>query len=157
MGAAASIDTQKNKVNETSWETYPKDYVVSLVNSEGFRISRDLPTKFTLHVNYESLDFVNSETKAPIIQFPFQNIICWGSNSKVFRFNVFDYENTGKDDISIILNTINGKMIEDVTMGTVRQLMNDMEKKAISKEEFQELIPKLIDTRANTLKVSVNF
>lgn len=150
MGAAGSVRTGVD--DKTQWENHPKDYVVSLVSSEGFRISRELPQKFILHINYESIDFLNTETKTAIMQFPFQNIICWGSNSKVFRFNVFDYENTGKEDISIILNTAYGSMIEDVTMGTVRQLMDDMEKKSISKEEFQELTSMLIDDKTNTLK-----
>lgn len=155
MGAGGSV--QENNLNSnsssTSWESNPKDYGVSLVSSERFKMAKDLPPKFTLHIGYESLDFVNTETKSPIIQFPFQNIICWGSNTTVFRFNVFDYENMGKEDISIILKTTFGKQIEDTTMGTVRHLMVDMETKTISKEEFSELLPMIIDVKNNTLRV----
>ena len=156
MGAGGSVQATNLGSNSAStlWESNPKDYAVSLVSSERFKIAKELPPKFTLHIGYESLDFVDTETKSPIIQFPFQNIICWGSNTTVFRFNVFDYENMGKEDISIILKTTFGRQIEDTTMGTVRQLMSDMETKTISKEEFAELLPMIINGENNTLKVS---
>jgi hypothetical protein len=59
----------------------------------------------------------------------------------------------GNDDISIILKTSQGRIIEDATMSTVRLLMADMEKKAISKEEFGELLPLILDNETG-LKVS---
>ena len=53
----------------------------------------DLPDLFKLRISYESLDFIRCNDEQPIIQFPFQNIICWGSSRHHFQFKVFDFQN----------------------------------------------------------------
>ena len=104
-----------------------------------------LPDTFQLRISLESLDFVTADAaKTPLIQFPFQNILCWGSSSKVFQFSIFDVENciVGKspDTIPIYLRTNEGKEIEKWIMENVRRLMADMEKPhAVTKEEFRGL------------------
>lgn len=104
----------------------------------------ELPDQFKLRVSYESLDFLRMDSSAPVIQFPFQNIICWGSSRQNFQFKVFDFANSDPDKkdngILISLKTTQGRMIEDATMGMVRHLMEDMNHRAISKQEFQALL-----------------
>jgi hypothetical protein len=104
-----------------------------------------LPNSFQLRISLESLDFVTADAaKTPWVQFPFQNILCWGSSSKVFQFSIFDVENcmVGKspDTIPIYLRTNEGKEIEKWIMENVRRLMADMEKPhAVTKEEYRGL------------------
>jgi hypothetical protein len=102
----------------------------------------ELPDYFKLRVSYESLDFLRSEDDTPLIQFPFQNIICWGSSRQNFQFKVFDFENADVDKetgILISLKTTQGRHMEDATMSTVQKLMVDITARAISKPEFQAL------------------
>ena len=103
-----------------------------------------LPARFTLRISLESLDFVEIETGRPLVQFPFQNILCWGSSSKVFQFSVFDVENClngkGSETIPIYLRTTEGRLIEKWIMENVRRLMADMAKPhAVTKAEFRGL------------------
>lgn len=103
-----------------------------------------LPDRFTLRISLESLDFVETETGKPLVQFPFQNILCWGSSSKVFQFSVFDVENClngkGSETIPIYLRTTEGRLIEKWIMENVRKLMADMSKShAVTKAEFRGL------------------
>jgi hypothetical protein len=109
----------------------------------------ELPETFKLRISYESLDFVRLEDDAPLIQFPFQNIICWGSSRQNFQFKVFDFQNADpekKDSgILISLKSTQGRLIEDATMSTVQKLMVDMKQRAISKEEFLALQETLFD------------
>ncbi|KAJ1419587.1 hypothetical protein B484DRAFT_135405 [Ochromonadaceae sp. CCMP2298] len=109
----------------------------------------ELPDYFKIRVSYESLDFLRSEDDTPLIQFPFQNIICWGSSRQNFQFKVFDFENADADNketgILISLKTTQGRHIEEVTMGTVQKLMLDINARAISKPEFQALQSTIFD------------
>ena len=111
--------------------------------------SVQLPDTFRLRVSYESLDFIRSENDEPLVQFPFQNIICWGSSRQNFQFKVFDFENTDpekKDNgILISLKSTQGRLIEDATMSTVQKLMVDINLRAISKIEFAALQSTLFD------------
>ena len=116
-----------------------------------------LPDTFKLRISYESLDFVTLEDETPIIQFPFQNIICWGSSYQNFQFKLFDLEKMDKNDdrdagILISLKTTQGKIIEDTTMSTVQKLMVDINQRAISKQEFSQLIATIFDESGETLK-----
>eukprot|EP01038_Epipyxis_sp_PR26KG_P011750 gene11750-15722_t len=138
-----------------------------------------LPETFKLKVSYESLDFVRVEDESPIIQFPFQNIICWGSSQQNFQFKIFDFEklnsvtspmttrnskdNTETEEesatdpkidngILISLKTNQGRLIEDTTMSTVQKLMKDINQRAISKAEFHLLIENLFESDKQTLK-----
>lgn len=137
---AKSTPNNNNKTNDTKIEC--PSYVVSL----GFWPTKsiELPNQFKLRVSYESLDFLRTENDGPLIQFPFQNIICWGSSRQNFQFKVFDFSNTDQDKkdsgILISLKTTQGRMIEDSTMSMVRRLMEDMNHRAISKQEFQALL-----------------
>jgi hypothetical protein len=108
---------------------------------------------------------------------PFQHIICWGSGPSNFRFHLFDFEqrkeaaknNEAKDDssdpaveeaekgnkdISIVLGTYDGATIEENIMKVVRKLMVDIEKKAVSKEEFNVLIMTILNIDTGELNVS---
>ncbi len=81
----------------------------------------------------------------------------------MFRFHVFDFErmptspapapDEPQKNICIILKTAEGKLIEDTTMKTVQSLMVDIEKKAVSKEEFSSLVFAIFD-ESGQLKVS---
>lgn len=110
-----------------------------------------LPENFRLRVSYESLDFIRLDNDTPIVQFPFQNIICWGSSRQNFQFKVFDFENADdekKDNgILISLKTTQGRMIEDATMSTVQKLMVDINQRAISKAEFAVVQNTLFDAQ----------
>jgi len=102
-----------------------------------------LPPAFSLRINYESLDFVDQHGK-PIMQFPFQNILSWGSSSSIFKFNLLDFDK-GKKEFAIVLLTSQGREIEVKTMATVRRLMVDMESKTISNDEYLHLISNIFD------------
>ena len=64
--------------------------------------------------------------------------------------------NTGneKKDICISLKTRDGKKIETILMSTVRSLMVDIEKKAVSKENFSSFLAAIIDPQLGELKVT---
>lgn len=113
----------------------------------------ELPERFKLRVSYESLDFVR-EDESPLIQFPYQNIICWGSSRQNFQFKVFDFESPDDDKnngILISLKTTQGRLIEDATMATVQKLIVDINHRAISKEEFSALQNTLFDENGNLI------
>jgi hypothetical protein len=107
-----------------------------------------LPDQFKLRISFESLDFVRTDDDTPLVQFPYQNIICWGSSPQNFQFKVFDFEKSDaqKRDSGMLisLRTNQGKAIEDATMSSVQKLMVDMGQ-AISKPEFQVLLTNLFD------------
>jgi hypothetical protein len=167
MGAAGSIldddtyggavttpktsPTKPKKVVDPT-ATYPT-FIVSLSHWPGKLIS--LPDQFKLRISYESMDFVRSEDGAPLVQFPFQNIICWGSSPQNFQFKVFDLQSSEieKRDkgILISLKTSQGKMIEEATMSTVQKLMADMTQ-AMSKPEFQVLLTNLFDDKGQLVE-----
>jgi hypothetical protein len=138
---------QLSKIKPDANIKYPT-FDVSLGFWPGNHIS--LPEKFKLKVSYESLDFVKFENEShPLLQFPFQNIICWGSSSSNFQFKIFDLEKSQEEKkdsgILISLKTSQGKVIEDATMSTVQKLMIDINQRAISKTEFPTLISNLFD------------
>ena len=113
-----------------------------------------LPPLFKLQISYESLDFVTQNVSVPIIQFPFQNIICWGSSTQTFQFKVFNTERSGdsqkENGILISVRTSEGKKIEDATMEMVQKLMVDMNQRAISKREFAILLDSIFEGDGNT-------
>jgi hypothetical protein len=101
-----------------------------------------IPEEFFIKLSYESLDLLNTATLAPIIQFPYQSIICWGSSPTIFQFNAFPTtlnSNKLKETIRIVVNTPQGKEIDGMTMAKIRALMADMESTAVSKDEFTTL------------------
>lgn len=108
-----------------------------------------LPSSFYLRIAYESLDFVDMDKTTPLVQFPFQNILCWGSSPQNFQFKVFDLDSVDDDKpgggVLITLKTSQGKMIEDVTMSNVKQLMLDIKQRAISDGEFGILLATILD------------
>lgn len=128
--------------------TYPT-FEVSLGFWPGNHIA--LPEKFKLKISYESLDFVRIDNGLPLVQFPFQNIICWGSSLQNFQFKVFDLEKSEleKRDTGILisLKTTHGKAIEDATMANVQKLMVDINQRALSKQEFMVLLNNLFDEK----------
>mmetsp|Transcript_13453 Transcript_13453/g.22524 ORF Transcript_13453/g.22524 Transcript_13453/m.22524 type:complete len:365 (-) Transcript_13453:529-1623(-) len=161
MGAAGSVLEEKEDViravpspgkkrqpGESAASGPHSSYTVALGFWPGRTI--ELPDLFKLRVSYESLDFLRSEDDSPLIQFPFQNIICWGSSRQNFQFKVFDFENTELDTkkdngILISLKTTQGRLIEDSTMSMVQKLMVDINQRAISKQEFQALQNTIFD------------
>eukprot|EP01039_Chlorochromonas_danica_P001109 gene1109-1209_t len=122
-------------------------FVVSLGFWPDNRIT--LPASFYLRISYESLDFVEKEKNVPLVQFPFQNILCWGSSPQNFQFKVFDLEAANIDKrnggVLITLKTSQGKMIEEATMSSVKQLMADIKLRAISDGEFAVLLTTILD------------
>lgn len=159
MGAGASVIEDKNDngvigtpsskrrvVANSTDGSYPT-FDVSLGFWPGRTIA--LPDYFKLRVSYESLDFIRAEDDTPLVQFPFQTIICWGSSRQNFQFKVFDFENTDPDKkdsgILISLKSTQGRLIEDSTMSTVQKLMVDINQRAISKPEFAALQSTLFD------------
>jgi hypothetical protein len=101
-----------------------------------------LPSNIILKISRESLDILSSETSIPLLQFPYQNILCWGSSSSIFQFTVVINNN---NNLKVIMRTQYGKQIEDTTMSTVLTLMTLMEKEAITKEQFQSLLLLIYD------------
>jgi len=107
MGAGASVPNENsnaNHDNNSSRSTRASDhnnsphknheYPTFIVTLSGWAERPiNLPDEFKLRVSYESLDFIRSDDEQPIIQFPFQNIICWGSSRQNFQFKVFDFQN----------------------------------------------------------------
>jgi hypothetical protein len=165
MGAGGSVieeseegtlpkDRGKNNDAKESFED-EKVFAVSLASWPSSLPKITLPHNFKLKIAYESLDFVNPENGTPIIQFPFQNIICWGSSPNNFQFKVFNLDKTGdtsKDrDALISVRTSEGRAIEDATMAMVQKLMIDINQRAITKKEFQILIDSVFEDE-NTLK-----
>lgn len=140
------VPVDRSKVGDGNLNNCPS-FLVSLSFWPGNTIS--LPPQFKLRISYESLDFVRPEDNSPLVQFPFQNIICWGSSPQNFQFKVFDLEKSEieKRDTGILisLKTNQGKMIEDATMSNVQNLMVDINQRAISKAEFAVLIAAVLD------------
>jgi hypothetical protein len=103
-----------------------------------------LPDSFVVRLSSESLDFVSLENRLPLVQFPYQNIICWGQSNRSFQFKIFDLtkENPQERDNGVLieLRTAQGKVIADTTMSIVRKLMATMDSKSITKEEFLGLM-----------------
>lgn len=156
MGSAASIvetsksdDAGDQKLMVKSPQGFtPQVFVVSL----GFwpNATIELPPVFKLRISYESLDFVKEEDLSPIVQFPYQNIICWGSSHHNFQFKIFNFEENAaaeqkENGILISLKTNQGRTIEDWTMATVQKLMVDIKQRAISKPEFGALLDNIFD------------
>lgn len=167
MGAGASVveDKHDNGVIGTPLRKKREGFGTSNTPADGsyptFDVSLGfwpgrtitLPDYFKLRVSYESLDFIRSEDDTPLVQFPFQTIICWGSSRQNFQFKVFDFENTdpAKKDSGILisLKSTQGRLIEDATMSTVQKLMVDINQRAISKPEFAALQSTLFDENNN--------
>ena len=101
-----------------------------------------LPSNIILKISRESLDILSSDTSIPLLQFPYQNILCWGSSSSIFQFTVVINNN---NNLKVIMRTQYGKQIEDTTMSTVLTLMTLMDKEAITKEQFQSLLLLIYD------------
>jgi hypothetical protein len=164
MGAAGSVlsveENSRAKSSPTKGSSNGNSggdspiFTVSLAFWPGRTIT--LPDSFKLRISYESLDFVTLAEETPIIQFPFQNIICWGSSYQNFQFKLFDLEKVEQEKrdsgILISLKTTQGKIIEDTTMSTVQKLMVDINQRAISKQEFTALINALYDEGGEVLK-----
>lgn len=154
QAAAKNLGNKATNTGKRILEACPT-FIVSLAFWPGKTVK--LPDTFKLKISYESLDFVTLEEETPIIQFPFQNIICWGSSYQNFQFKLFDLEKADKTDdrdagILISLKTTQGKIIEDTTMSTVQKLMVDINQRAISKQEYNSLISTIFDETGETLK-----
>ena len=57
-------------------------------------------------------------------------------------------------DVVITLKTIQAVLIEQTTMIAVQKLMFNMEKSAVSKQDFEQLIEDIVDPRTQGLQVS---
>ena len=108
-----------------------------------------------LRISYESLDILDKDTGQPYIQFPYQVILCWGCSSTVFQFKVFpsalDPATKDKDAVCIVVQTGQGKQIETLIMATVKGLMSDMEKTAVSAADFNTLKELIFDEDKNLM------
>lgn len=138
---------QGSPVRKTNPQENAPEFVVHLSRWPGCTIT--LPESFILRLSSESLDFVSSETGLPLVQFPFQNIICWGQSTRSFQFKIFDLTKANPQErdngVLIELRTTQGKVIADTTMAIVRKLMATMDSTAITKEEFQSLLGNIFD------------
>lgn len=138
---SAKVTRIGNNVKLVAEEVRPTFEVSLIVWTNNTTVQ--LPEKFLLKISYESLDFVKMVNGEPLVQFPFQNIICWGSTSQNFQFRIFDFENPSTElknsGILISMRTSQGKQIEEVTMANVKKLMQDINNRALSKPEFQVL------------------
>eukprot|EP01031_Cornospumella_fuschlensis_P026192 gene26192-31629_t len=157
MGAAGSVLNDEPPANRTNNSTGVKPktttddgpkFTVSLGHwPESTRV---FPSSFTLRISAESLDFVELNTTTVIVQFPFQNILCWGSSPQNFQFKVFDSPSSTPSSSSknggvlITLKTPQGKSIEAALMSTVQKLMADMNAQAISASEFSVLLTNIL-------------
>lgn len=97
-------------------------------------------TAIVLRIAYEALVFMTAD-KQPLTHFIYQDVICWGSNAHVFQFKVFGYVfGLPKSQyVPIMLRTPDGKEIERKTLSAVRSLMADMDRVAMSKDDFNLL------------------
>jgi hypothetical protein len=97
LSSSSSSPAQVNEkeVNKSSKNdmkcNHPREYPQpAFAVSLGFWPSNlpkvSIPPLFKLQISYESLDFVTLNDSVPIIQFPYQNIICWGSSNQNFQF-----------------------------------------------------------------------
>lgn len=99
-----------------------------------------LNEKYILRVGYEALVLLkNDETKQPLTYFKYQDIISWGSTSKFFTFKMFGTAIQNPAPVSIVFATSKGKEIEKVTLSSVHALMGDMDRIAVSKNDFSAL------------------
>lgn len=67
MGAAGSVNITDDNTNKQLKQN-ASEFLVSYSNSKGFKLKDDLPSKFVLQINKESLDFLRCENHLPIIQ-----------------------------------------------------------------------------------------
>jgi len=108
-----------------------------------------------LRISYESLDILDKETSKPYVQFPYQVILCWGCSSTVFQYKVFpsalDPTTKERDAVCIVVQTSQGKQIESLIMSTVKVLMADMEKTAVSNSDFNTLKECIFDNNKNLM------
>ena len=155
LSSSPSQARDKVKSANSNPREYPQPtFLVSLGFWPANLPKLSIPPSFKLQISYESLDFVTQNDSVPIIQFPFQNIICWGSSNQNFQFKVFNTEKSGdgqkENGILISVRTIEGKKIEDATMEMVQKLMVDMNQRAISKREFSILLDSIFEGEGNT-------
>lgn len=147
--AATSPLAKSQNVRSNTGENDSPTFLVSLGFWPATLPKLSLPSQFKLKISFESLDFVRIDDGTPIIQFPFQNIICWGSSINNFQFKVFNIEKNAdgqKENGSLIsLRTYEGKEIEDATMDMVQKLMVDINQRAISKLEFSILLDSIFE------------
>lgn len=164
MGAAGSIGAGHMKAElEVAPEKAPstdnsisgrsstsiKYFSVKLLMWEGAPSQIKFNQIFVLSLGSESLDFISMSTKVPFFQVPYHNIACWGSTSSTFEFQMFTCEidelPTNSNRIPVTVQTNEGKKIEDAIMSTVRHLMSEMDKHAMTKREFSELMTTIFD------------
>lgn len=147
MGATGSVMTNEEsggKSNSTSQSSHYQD-IYNVKFKSWTQSEFNIPKDIIFRISKESVDFLDPLTKSPIVQFPFQIIVCWGSSRDLFQFNIFkkdlssENEQKGKGN-PILLSTNEGKKIEDAMMKAVKRLMSDMEVKAMSKFEFDMLL-----------------
>lgn len=148
MGAGASTinnTTVFSPENASSGDAASMIFEVSL-SPQSTTLELQNPGPFHLRIAKESLDFLDIGTKMPIVNFPYQAILCWGSSATIFHFTVDDVEESFTRDggfhataKKVVLNTSLGNEIERLTMKTVRELMADMEKSVVSPKDFNEL------------------
>ena len=96
---------------------------------------------YVLRVAYESLSLLDPENRSQLLIFKYQDIICWGSTAFQFQFKCFgdacpDWGKQKNEFVPVLFTTSHGKELERVTLSTVKSLMSDMDKTAVSKEDF---------------------
>ncbi len=116
-------------------------------------IANALPdTEIIIKIAKESLDLLTVD-QVPLLLFPFQNIISWGSNHKTFSLLISNKDpDLDRKDYKLVLTTSRGKEIEEILLKVVFHLMDDMKKATtVTKEEFTSVCKELFN-EDNSLK-----
>lgn len=147
MGAGASAQESSKLVLDKDIASRNKqgqklgaEYEVTLLRPQmqGVKVNH----KYVLRVAYEALVLTAADdAKTPLTYFKYQDIVCWGSSSHNFQFKVFGAAMGQAEPVAVGFKTALGvgKELEKVTLSSVLSLMTDMEKDAVSKDEFDAL------------------
>ena len=98
MGSGGSVESTSSPGK--SGKIYPT-YSVSLNAWYGCPVLDKLNVPFKLRLSYESVDFIENISEELIIQFPFQNILCWGSSTTHFQFKIIDFQKITEKVITV--------------------------------------------------------
>jgi hypothetical protein len=70
--------------------------------------------EFILRISYESIDFRDATNEDPLLQFPYQSILCWGHNHRSVRYIVLLL-------LSLLLHSLWGALLQHVSVPCFEQ------------------------------------
>jgi hypothetical protein len=148
MGGGASVEVVSSNYDFQSNERPMYRALFDRTNSTiSAAIANALPdTEIIVKIAKESLDLLTVD-QVPLLLFPFQNIISWGSCSRTFSLLISNKDpDFDRKDYKLVLTTSRGKEIEDILLKVVFHLMDDMKKATtVTKEEFSSICKELFD------------